>query len=230
MPEHSPPSPNPKPTKRARQSSFDDASPTNGGNEGSPANEENNEGSVVGGGAADKASKAAAYSTFRNVSACNRCRLRKNRCDQKLPSCASCAKAGVACVGYDPITKKEIPRRYVMLSTLAYTAQDRGGVRRARRWPAQLTNTTAVMFITSKLGSTSSSPYLASTISLSPMQKISSPAHALASDQRDPSRRRASPSARTPPTAAMHQQPTSPSGQIWRRRRRLTPIRVCSIL
>lgn len=50
-------------------------------------------------------------SNFRNVSACNRCRLRKNRCDQKLPSCASCSKVGVSCVGYDPITKKEIPRR-----------------------------------------------------------------------------------------------------------------------
>jgi hypothetical protein len=50
-------------------------------------------------------------SSFRNVSACNRCRLRKNRCDQKLPSCASCEKARVACVGYDPITKREIPRR-----------------------------------------------------------------------------------------------------------------------
>jgi hypothetical protein len=47
------------------------------------------------------------------VSACNRCRLRKNRCDQKLPSCASCDKANVACVGYDPITKREIPRRLV---------------------------------------------------------------------------------------------------------------------
>ncbi|CAN9087326.1 unnamed protein product [Alternaria alternata] len=52
-------------------------------------------------------------SSFRNVSACNRCRLRKNRCDQRLPSCASCDKAGVKCVGYDPITKREIPRSYV---------------------------------------------------------------------------------------------------------------------
>ncbi|KAI2629441.1 fungal-specific transcription factor domain-containing protein [Xylaria nigripes] len=51
--------------------------------------------------------------SFRNVSACNRCRLRKNRCDQKLPSCASCEKARVPCVGYDPITKREIPRSYV---------------------------------------------------------------------------------------------------------------------
>lgn len=55
--------------------------------------------------------KAGQSSSFRNVSACNRCRLRKNRCDQRLPSCASCEKAGVKCVGYDPITKREIPRR-----------------------------------------------------------------------------------------------------------------------
>ena len=54
-----------------------------------------------------------AASSFRNVSACNRCRLRKNRCDQNLPSCASCEKAKVRCVGYDHITKREIPRAYV---------------------------------------------------------------------------------------------------------------------
>ncbi|RDL35818.1 Zn2 DNA-binding protein [Venustampulla echinocandica] len=57
--------------------------------------------------------KATVSSNFRNVSACNRCRLRKNRCDQQLPSCASCEKAGTRCVGYDPITKREIPRSYV---------------------------------------------------------------------------------------------------------------------
>ena len=51
--------------------------------------------------------------TFRNVSACNRCRVRKNRCDQNLPACQACDKAGVKCVGYDPITKREIPRTYV---------------------------------------------------------------------------------------------------------------------
>ncbi|KAI9764923.1 MAG: Fungal specific transcription factor [Geoglossum simile] len=56
---------------------------------------------------------AGAASSFRNVSACNRCRLRKNRCDQRLPACASCEKAQVKCVGYDPITKREIPRSYV---------------------------------------------------------------------------------------------------------------------
>ncbi|KAF9630597.1 hypothetical protein BFW01_g1159 [Lasiodiplodia theobromae] len=61
-------------------------------------------------------------SSFRNVSACNRCRLRKNRCDQRLPACASCEKAHVKCVGYDPITKREIPRSYVyyLESRVAY--------------------------------------------------------------------------------------------------------------
>jgi hypothetical protein len=62
-----------------------------------------------------KEGKAGQSSSFRNVSACNRCRLRKNRCDQRLPSCASCEKASVKCVGYDPITKREIPRRWVYL-------------------------------------------------------------------------------------------------------------------
>ncbi|ESZ99598.1 hypothetical protein SBOR_0009 [Sclerotinia borealis F-4128] len=57
--------------------------------------------------------KTGQSSSFRNVSACNRCRLRKNKCDQNLPSCASCEKAGHKCVGYDPITKREIPRSYV---------------------------------------------------------------------------------------------------------------------
>ncbi|KAG4428560.1 hypothetical protein IFR05_015956, partial [Cadophora sp. M221] len=68
----------------------------------------NGNGSGGGGGKAGGQS-----SSFRNVSACNRCRLRKNRCDQRLPSCASCEKASVKCVGYDPITKREIPRSYV---------------------------------------------------------------------------------------------------------------------
>lgn len=56
---------------------------------------------------------SSASSAFRNVSACNRCRTRKNRCDARLPSCTTCEKANARCVGYDPITKREIPRSYV---------------------------------------------------------------------------------------------------------------------
>ncbi|OJD18933.1 hypothetical protein AJ78_01045 [Emergomyces pasteurianus Ep9510] len=62
------------------------------------------------------------FSSFRSVSACNRCRHRKNRCDQNLPRCQSCKKARVHCVGYDPTTKREIPRSYLFFleSRLAY--------------------------------------------------------------------------------------------------------------
>ncbi|KAI5211955.1 hypothetical protein AUEXF2481DRAFT_37011 [Aureobasidium subglaciale EXF-2481] len=63
--------------------------------------------------ATNGASTSASSSNFRNVSACNRCRLRKNRCDQKLPACTSCEKANVKCVGFDPVSKREIPRSYV---------------------------------------------------------------------------------------------------------------------
>lgn len=56
---------------------------------------------------------SAAISAFRNVSACDRCRKRKNRCDQQLPACAACSKVGSRCVGIDPITKQQIPRSYV---------------------------------------------------------------------------------------------------------------------
>ncbi|EMD00468.1 hypothetical protein BAUCODRAFT_144135 [Baudoinia panamericana UAMH 10762] len=52
-------------------------------------------------------------SNFRNVSACFRCRSRKNRCDQRLPKCSGCEKANVKCVGFDPVSKRAIPRNYV---------------------------------------------------------------------------------------------------------------------
>ena len=58
-------------------------------------------------------SSSAASSAFRNVSACNRCRIRKNRCDQRLPACLACEKVNARCTGYDPISKREIPRSYV---------------------------------------------------------------------------------------------------------------------
>lgn len=63
----------------------------------------------------DSVAASTAYSTtnFRNVSACNRCRTRKNRCDQKLPRCTGCEKARVKCVGFDPVSKRTIPRSYV---------------------------------------------------------------------------------------------------------------------
>ncbi|KAI0803978.1 fungal-specific transcription factor domain-containing protein [Xylaria sp. FL0064] len=106
-----PTSPHPHPPKRPRPSSPAQIkhSPTSGSTGAiSPSADHSHDGMGHGG-----VKSAQGSSSFRNVSACNRCRLRKNRCDQKLPSCASCEKARVACVGYDPITKREIPRSYV---------------------------------------------------------------------------------------------------------------------
>lgn len=37
--------------------------------------------------------------SFRNVSACERCRKRKNRCDQELPSCRGCRTSNTPCIG-----------------------------------------------------------------------------------------------------------------------------------
>ena len=63
--------------------------------------------------AARTAEDGVSTTNFRNVSACNRCRTRKNRCDQKLPRCSGCEKANVECVGFDPVSKRAIPRSYV---------------------------------------------------------------------------------------------------------------------
>ncbi|KAH6856589.1 fungal-specific transcription factor domain-containing protein [Chaetomium sp. MPI-CAGE-AT-0009] len=131
-PDRNPPSPDLQPSKRPRQSSPDRDSPASLVSAGaaSPTGDHIHNGllGLAGGGGAGGgggggggssgsgsgvAGKIGQSSSFRNVSACNRCRLRKNRCDQKLPSCASCEKAGVGCVGYDPITKREIPRSYI---------------------------------------------------------------------------------------------------------------------
>jgi Fungal specific transcription factor domain/Fungal Zn(2)-Cys(6) binuclear cluster domain len=70
-------------------------------------------------------STPASASSFRNVSACNRCRLRKNRCDQRLPRCQTCEKADAKCVGFDPITKREIPRSYVFFLEARVTYLER---------------------------------------------------------------------------------------------------------
>ncbi|GAB1218246.1 hypothetical protein ATERTT37_007499 [Aspergillus terreus] len=62
---------------------------------------------------ADDTSGPIQASSFRNVSSCTRCRQRKSRCDQQLPQCGACEKAGARCVGYDPLMKREVPRSYL---------------------------------------------------------------------------------------------------------------------
>lgn len=58
-------------------------------------------------------SRSSIIGVTRSISACQRCRLRKTRCDQKFPSCTSCLKANTECVGIDAATGREIPRSYV---------------------------------------------------------------------------------------------------------------------
>ncbi|KAF4536194.1 Fungal specific transcription factor domain containing protein [Lasiodiplodia theobromae] len=47
-----------------------------------------------------------------NVTACARCKARKQRCDQNLPACANCERAGVDCVGHD-LDGSVVPRSYL---------------------------------------------------------------------------------------------------------------------
>ncbi|KAL3461622.1 fungal-specific transcription factor domain-containing protein [Aspergillus heterothallicus] len=47
-----------------------------------------------------------------NVTACMRCRSRKQRCDQNIPACSNCERAGVECVSTDS-DGRVVPRSYV---------------------------------------------------------------------------------------------------------------------
>jgi hypothetical protein len=47
-----------------------------------------------------------------NVTACVRCRSRKQRCDQNIPSCSNCERAGAECVSTD-IDGSIAPRSYI---------------------------------------------------------------------------------------------------------------------
>ncbi|RGP79478.1 positive regulator of purine utilization, partial [Fusarium longipes] len=81
MPARGPPSPSSQPAKRQRQNSFDDASPRNG----QPSPHDRDRERLQADGASASASsttasptvtaKAGQSSNFRNVTACNRCRL-----------------------------------------------------------------------------------------------------------------------------------------------------------
>lgn len=45
------------------------------------------------------------------VTACQRCRTRKIRCDGALPSCKGCVKANVECIEVDRSGDNNVPRR-----------------------------------------------------------------------------------------------------------------------
>ncbi|KAH8694247.1 fungal-specific transcription factor domain-containing protein [Talaromyces proteolyticus] len=50
---------------------------------------------------------------MKGMTACQRCRRRKQRCDQKYPNCSNCESAHVPCLTYHSGKRAEIPRNYV---------------------------------------------------------------------------------------------------------------------
>lgn len=48
-----------------------------------------------------------------HLPSCQRCKLRKIRCDHAPPKCAACTKASSACIIVDPITQKQYTREYI---------------------------------------------------------------------------------------------------------------------
>ncbi|KAK6462554.1 fungal-specific transcription factor domain-containing protein, partial [Scheffersomyces coipomensis] len=65
-----------------------------------PSNNNSNPSSIVG--------------ISRSISACQRCRAKKIKCDQRFPKCSKCEKHGVECIGLDPLTGREVPRSYIV--------------------------------------------------------------------------------------------------------------------
>ncbi|CCK68945.1 Ppr1p KNAG_0B05120 [Huiozyma naganishii CBS 8797] len=62
-------------------------------------------------------------------SACKRCRSKKTKCDQKLPSCGKCTKLNTPCISVDPATGEDVPRSYILfledrVSTMARALLD----------------------------------------------------------------------------------------------------------
>ena len=52
--------------------------------------------------------------TTTKIPACQRCKIKKIKCDQNFPKCAKCARIGTECMVYDPIVKREVSRIYML--------------------------------------------------------------------------------------------------------------------
>lgn len=53
-------------------------------------------------------------SDTRRLPACERCRIRKTKCDSQLPSCSNCAKAGTECINKDRVLGRVVSRSYML--------------------------------------------------------------------------------------------------------------------
>ncbi|ODV63006.1 Zn(II)2Cys6 transcription factor domain-containing protein ASCRUDRAFT_16297, partial [Ascoidea rubescens DSM 1968] len=50
--------------------------------------------------------------TSRTSQACDRCRIKKIKCDGNLPSCSNCSKIGFNCKTSDKLTRRSFPKGY----------------------------------------------------------------------------------------------------------------------
>ncbi|ODV74529.1 GAL4-like domain-containing transcription factor CYBJADRAFT_119753, partial [Cyberlindnera jadinii NRRL Y-1542] len=48
----------------------------------------------------------------RTSQACDRCRIKKIKCDGKIPSCTNCLNIGYNCQTSDKLTRRAFPRGY----------------------------------------------------------------------------------------------------------------------
>ena len=48
------------------------------------------------------------------IPACQRCRVKKIKCDQNFPKCLKCAKIGAECIVFDPVVGREVLRLYTL--------------------------------------------------------------------------------------------------------------------
>ncbi|CAN3367554.1 pyrimidine pathway regulatory protein 1 [Diutina catenulata] len=48
------------------------------------------------------------------IPACQRCRVKKIKCDQNFPKCSKCAKIGAECIVFDPVVGREVSRSYTL--------------------------------------------------------------------------------------------------------------------
>ncbi|KAH6684813.1 fungal-specific transcription factor domain-containing protein [Plectosphaerella plurivora] len=54
------------------------------------------------------------YKITGGVQACQRCRHRKQKCDQRYPQCSGCERADVPCLSYDCGKQADVPRDYIL--------------------------------------------------------------------------------------------------------------------
>ncbi|CAN3372008.1 hypothetical protein DIURU_001450 [Diutina rugosa] len=55
-----------------------------------------------------------ALANITKIPACQRCRVKKIKCDQNFPKCSKCAKIGADCIVFDPVVAREVPRSYTL--------------------------------------------------------------------------------------------------------------------